>query len=97
PREPLFDLAMVDPPTFSNSKSTETDWDVGRRHVELLNEVLMRLSPGGVLYFSTNFRRFKLDESALLASQIREISNRTVPEDFRNKRIHRCWRMVKGE
>ena len=97
PREPLFDLAMVDPPTFSNSKSTETDWDVGRRHVELLNEVLLRLSPGGVLYFSTNFRRFKLDESALLASQIREISNRTVPEDFRNKRIHRCWRMVKGE
>jgi 23S rRNA (guanine2445-N2)-methyltransferase / 23S rRNA (guanine2069-N7)-methyltransferase len=54
------------------------------------------MRPGGVVYFSTNSRRFKLDEPALAGAAIREISSRTIPEDFRNKRIHRCWRLVKG-
>ena len=53
------------------------------------------MSPGGVVYFATNFRRFQLDEAALAGWAAREISKQTVPEDFRNKRIHRCWRMVK--
>jgi 23S rRNA (guanine2445-N2)-methyltransferase / 23S rRNA (guanine2069-N7)-methyltransferase len=49
----------------------------------------------GVVYFSTNFRRFKFDEEALGdLFEIREISKQTVPEDFRNRRIHRCWRLV---
>lgn len=51
------------------------------------------MTPGGVIFFSTNSRRFKLDEQALSGATIREISRQTVPEDFRNKRIHRCWRM----
>jgi len=96
PDGPLFDLAVVDPPTFSNSKRTGLDWDVQEHAAPLLAEVAARLSSGGVIYFSTNSRRFKLDESHLAGLTIREISNRTVPEDFRNKRIHRCWRMVKS-
>ena len=53
----------------------------------------MRL--GGVVYFSTNFRRFKFDDDFLSGLfEIREISKQTVPEDFRNRRIHRCWRLV---
>jgi 23S rRNA (guanine2445-N2)-methyltransferase / 23S rRNA (guanine2069-N7)-methyltransferase len=95
-RDGVFDLAVVDPPTFSNSKSTTADWDVQRDHVELLNLVLDRLSPSGRLYFSTNFRRFKLDEIGIKNASIREISRQTVPPDFRNKRIHRCWLMTKG-
>ncbi|MCP4095345.1 MAG: bifunctional 23S rRNA (guanine(2069)-N(7))-methyltransferase RlmK/23S rRNA (guanine(2445)-N(2))-methyltransferase RlmL [Planctomycetaceae bacterium] len=90
-----FDLAIVDPPTFSNSKQTELDWDVQERHCELLEKVhgVMRL--GGVVYFSTNFRRFKFDDQYLGdLFEIREISKQTVPEDFRNRRIHRCWRLV---
>ena len=47
------------------------------------------------LFFSTNFRQFKLDESAIEHATVREISRQTVPEDFRNKRVHRCWRMVR--
>jgi 23S rRNA (cytosine1962-C5)-methyltransferase len=47
------------------------------------------------VYFSTNFRRFKLDESATAGATAREITRQTIPEDFRNKRIHRCWRIVK--
>jgi len=54
------------------------------------------MSSGGAIYFSTNSRRFKLDETALGNLAIREISRQTVPEDFRNRRIHRCWRIVVG-
>ena len=88
-----YDLAIVDVPTFSNSKRTDHVWDVQRDHVELLQRALNLMSPAGVLYFSNNFRRFKLDEESLANLQIREISKHTVPEDFRNQRIHRCWRI----
>ena len=90
-----FDLCVVDPPTFSNSKRTEEDWDVQRRHVELLTLISKVMSPGGVVWFSTNFRRFKFAEDELKGfAEIREVSKQTVPEDFRNQRIHRCWRMI---
>ncbi|MDA1049397.1 MAG: bifunctional 23S rRNA (guanine(2069)-N(7))-methyltransferase RlmK/23S rRNA (guanine(2445)-N(2))-methyltransferase RlmL [Planctomycetota bacterium] len=89
-----YDLAVVDPPTFSNSKRTEEDWDIQRDHIELLSGVRRLMVPGGTIFFSTNFRRFKLDEAGLPALEIREISKHTVPEDFRNRRIHRCWRIV---
>ena len=96
PKQPLFDLAVVDPPTFSNSKRVDEDWETQRDAVPLLNELAARLSPGGVVFFSTNFRRFKFDEEALVGYTVREISKQTVPEDFRNQRIHRCWRLVKS-
>jgi len=89
-----YDLAVVDPPTFSNSKRTEGFFDVQRDHRGLLVGLVKLISPGGVIYFSTNFRRFKFDEAALVGCSAREISRQTVPEDFRNKRIHRCWRIV---
>lgn len=96
PRRPLFDLAIVDPPTFSNSKRTGVDWDVQRDAAPLLLEIAHRLSPGARLLFSTNSRRFKLDEQPLAGVfETREISRQTVPEDFRNKRIHRCWSMLR--
>ena len=59
-------------------------------------ELLARMSPGGIVFFSTNFRRFKFDESAFPNASVREISRQTVPEDFRNRRIHRCWRLVRA-
>jgi len=95
PRRPKFDLAVVDPPTFSNSKRTEDFWDVQRDHAGLLAQLLERMEPGGVVYFSTNFRRFKLDDGHMRGAAVREISRQTVPPDFRNRRIHRCWRIVK--
>ena len=97
PRTPLYDLAVVDPPTFSNSKRVDADWDVQLHYAELLEELAVRMSMGGVVYFSTNFRRFKFDEAVLPSYQCREISKQTVPEDYRNQRIHRCWRLVRGE
>lgn len=96
PEKPIFDLVIADPPTFSNSKQTETIWDVQENHLELLREIHARLADAGKVYFSTNFRRFRLDEGvAQLFSEVREISRQTVPEDFRNQRIHRCWELRK--
>ena len=91
----LFDLAVVDAPTFSNSKALEDYWDIQQNHAALLNRLAELMSPGGTIFFSTNFRRFKLAEAELAGLTIREISRQTVPPDFRNRRIHRCWRMVK--
>ncbi|GJQ28634.1 MAG: hypothetical protein HBSAPP03_05180 [Phycisphaerae bacterium] len=93
-----YDLAVVDPPTYSRSKATEEDWDVAEDHTELLTRTLALMAPGGTVYFSTNYRRFKMDEAALAAAgaSIREISTQTVPPEYRNRRIHRCWRITKG-
>ena len=93
-----FDLVFVDPPTYSNSKRLDGDFDVQRDHAALLRDAAALLAPGGVLYFSTNFRRFRLDASGLGGLAVEEISRQTVDEDFRrNPRIHRCWRVVRGE
>ncbi len=91
-----YDLAVVDPPTFSNSKKTDEVWDVQARHGELLEKVLGVMRKGGRVYFSNNYRRFKLDEGVLEGMGVEEISGKTVPEDFRNKRIHRCWVIEKA-
>ena len=90
-----YDLAVADVPTYSRSKATEEDWDVQRDYPELLGRLLDLMPPGGVVYFSSNFRRLKFDETAVPQATAREISRQTVPPDFRNKRIHRAWRLVK--
>jgi 23S rRNA (guanine2445-N2)-methyltransferase / 23S rRNA (guanine2069-N7)-methyltransferase len=86
----------VDPPTYSNSKRLEHDWDIQRDHAPLFNQLIKHMTPGGLIFFSTNSRRFKLDEPSLTGLAIRDITAKTIPEDFRNQRIHRCWRMVKS-
>jgi len=88
-----YDLIVCDPPTFSNSKrQVKKTFCVDEDYVQLITACTRLLSPGGDLIFSTNSRKFKLDQ-ALLPSQlsIQEITSKTVPEDFRNKTIHRCW------
>ena len=94
--EAPFDLVVVDPPTFSRSARSESAWDVQRDHAGLLELVARNLVSGGVVYFSTNFRRFALATAELEALYtLREITRRTIPEDFRNQRIHRAWRLVR--
>lgn len=94
--EPPFDLVVVDPPTFSRSAKSESPFDVERDHAELLSLVADNLVPGGVVFFSTNFRRFHLAAEHLAARYtIREITARTLPEDFRDRRPHRAWRFVR--
>ncbi len=91
-----FDIAVVDPPTFSNSKRMEGVFDVQRDHVTLLSRVHAILTTCGTVYFSTNHRKFALDTEALEPLfEIQEISHQTLPEDFRDKKIHRCWKLGK--
>jgi 23S rRNA (guanine2445-N2)-methyltransferase / 23S rRNA (guanine2069-N7)-methyltransferase len=89
-----YDVIFCDPPTFSNS-ARAADFDVQREHVRLLRAAVHRLAPGGALYFSNNFRRFRLDTEALAdVAEIEDISASTIPPDFeRDARIHRCWRL----
>ncbi|TDF85655.1 bifunctional 23S rRNA (guanine(2069)-N(7))-methyltransferase RlmK/23S rRNA (guanine(2445)-N(2))-methyltransferase RlmL [Pseudomonas sp. H9] len=89
-----YDLIFIDPPTFSNSKRMEGVFDVQRDHVELLDLAIARLAPGGVLYFSNNFRKFQLDERLAERYAVEEISAQTLDPDFaRNSKIHRAWRI----
>ncbi len=91
-----FDLIFLDPPTFSNSKRMEQVFDIQAEHVGLITQAAALLSDDGKLYFSTNFRRFKLDEEALSGLKIENISAETVPQDFaRNPKIHYCWRITR--
>jgi 23S rRNA G2069 N7-methylase RlmK/C1962 C5-methylase RlmI len=92
-----WDLAVVDPPTFSNTKGLEVDWDVQRDHAALLQQLGTHIVPGGSVFFSTNFRRFKLDEAALSDYSVRDITRQTIPEDFRNERIHKCWVLTRRD
>jgi len=73
-----YDLAVIDPPTFSVSKRTPEAFDVQRSHVELLHAAAAVMPAGAVIYFSTNFRRFKLDESALVSLKIHDITRQTI-------------------
>lgn len=94
--ESLFDLIVVDPPTFSRSARSTKTWEVERDHAELLALVAKNLAPSGVVFFSTNYRRFHFEQQCIEKDYtIREITRQTIPEDFRNQRIHRTWRLIK--
>tara|TARA_B100000609_G_scaffold199558_1_gene204141 strand:+ start:557 stop:1570 length:1014 start_codon:yes stop_codon:yes gene_type:complete len=92
----VYDLVVIDPPTFSNSKRMQHTLDIQRDHVWLLNRILSFTAPGGVIYFSNNFRKFSLDADAIECDHIEDISKQSVPEDFKDPLIHRCWRLVKA-
>ncbi|WP_148716585.1 class I SAM-dependent methyltransferase [Chitinolyticbacter meiyuanensis] len=89
-----YELIVMDPPSFSNSKKMQGVLDVQKDHRWLVEACLEILAPGGTLYFSNNLRTFKLDPA--LAPLCEDISAQSVPEDFRNKRIHQCFRFVKA-
>ncbi|MEH8020765.1 bifunctional 23S rRNA (guanine(2069)-N(7))-methyltransferase RlmK/23S rRNA (guanine(2445)-N(2))-methyltransferase RlmL [Rheinheimera metallidurans] len=93
-----FELIFVDPPTFSNSKRMQDNWDVQRDHVMLINMLTPRLAPGGKVIFSNNKRRFKIDTQALNDAgwQVKDISAATLPEDYkRNPNIHVCFELTR--
>jgi len=89
-----YGLIFLDPPTFSNSKRMEDSFDLQRDHVQLIREAVRLLERGGILVFSNNNRRFRLDVEALAELAITDITRETIPRDFaRNPRIHQCWQI----
>jgi 23S rRNA (cytosine1962-C5)-methyltransferase len=90
-----YDLVIMDPPTFSNSKRMKDILDIQRDHVELINDVLKAMRPGGVLYFSTNFTTFVLDQENIDSTQIKDITKATTPFDFEGRLKRWCFKIVK--
>lgn len=90
--ESEYDLIFLDPPTFSNSKRMDDDFDVQRDHPALIRAAMKTLKPGGTLVFSNNYRRFKLDASIAEDFQVTDQRLQSIPADFhRSPRIHGCW------
>jgi 23S rRNA (cytosine1962-C5)-methyltransferase len=94
-RRERFELIVLDPPSFSNSKKMDGVLDVQRDHVELIRQCQALLASGGELFFSTNLRSFELDAALAREPGCKEISRRTIPPDFRDQRIHRAW-LIQG-
>lgn len=87
-----FDVIMLDPPSFSNSKKTVNVLDIQKDHAAMIKRCMDLLAPGGTLVFSNNLRSFKLDQDALERYNVKNISAETIDRDYkRNAKIHQCW------
>jgi 23S rRNA (cytosine1962-C5)-methyltransferase len=69
--------------------------DIQRDHVELINDMLLGMKVGGVLYFSTNFTQFNLDKESIHSKSIRDITRATTPFDFEGKLKRWCFKIIK--
>ncbi len=90
-----YDIIIIDPPTISRSKKMEQLFDIQIDYISLLSKGLKLLSEGGVIFFSTNSRKFTLDKTLFPNCRIIEISAKTIPIDFRDAKIHRVWKIEK--
>jgi 23S rRNA (guanine2445-N2)-methyltransferase / 23S rRNA (guanine2069-N7)-methyltransferase len=89
-----YDLIFLDPPTFSRSKKMNGLFDVQRDYVTLISLGARLLNKGGTIIFSTNFRKFRMDEKAFPHLRVEDITRATIPRDFsRNPKIHSCWKL----
>lgn len=87
-----YDLILLDPPTFSNSKKMMETLDIQRDHVQLIRAAMQLLAPDGMLIFSNNQRKFQLDSDALADFSIENKTNWSIDKDFqRSRNIHQCW------
>lgn len=96
-----FDIIILDPPTFSNSKSTQNTLDINRDWPRLVSDCLNLLAPAGILYFSTNSKRLKFD-AAIVPERtqsggkvtITDITAQSLPEDYKGTKNRRCWKLT---
>lgn len=89
-----FDIVILDPPTFSNSKKMEGFLDIQQDHVGLINLCMRSMKKKGVLFFSTNYRKFILEEKKINAASIKNITKMTTPFDFEGKLNRVCYKVV---
>ena len=90
-----YDLVVMDPPTFSNSKRMKSVLDIQLDHVELINDVLRAMKSGGILYFSTNYSKFILEADQIHSTQIKDITKATTPFDFEGRLKRWCYKIIK--
>lgn len=94
-RKEKWDLIILDPPTFSNSRKMDKTLDIQRDHVELIDKSLSLLTKRGFLIFSTNYTGFKIDLKVRDRGFVTNITDETIPEDFKGSKIHKCWHIEK--
>lgn len=93
--EAYYGIIVMDPPTFSNSQRMEDILDTQRDHAVLINDCLKGLKPGGLLYFSTNNRKFVLEADRIKADSVKDITKATIPFDFEGKLFRWCYLIQK--
>lgn len=86
-----YDIIVMDPPTFSNSQRMNDILEIQRDHAELINDCLRGLRKGGLLFFSTNFRKFVMEKEKIKAADIKDITKATTPFDFEGKLWRWCY------
>jgi len=86
-----YDIIVCDPPTFSNSKRMEDNFDVQRDHVSLLKKLLKGCTETGKIYFSNNYKDFVLDRDSIPATIVKDITGQTTPFDFQGKLHRKCY------
>ncbi|MBQ7158215.1 MAG: class I SAM-dependent methyltransferase [Treponema sp.] len=96
-----YDIIILDPPTFSNSKSTANTLDINRDWSRLVTDSLNLLSPNGTLYFSTNSKRLKFDASLIPEETengakitVSDMTAQSLPEDYKGTKSRRCWKLT---
>ena len=92
----IYDLIVLDPPTFSNSKNMTETLDIQRDHMWLIDRCMKLLSPDGVLFFSNNFQKFKMDLALSTRHRILDVTEQTIPQDFK-KNCHQAFLIMKGD
>lgn len=92
----MYDLAVVDPPSYSTTRNRKVDFDILQDHPGLLSSVLELMKPGALVFFSTNHQDFELRMDLTQVADVREITPLTIPEDYisKKKTIHRCWKIL---
>ncbi len=91
-----FSLAFIDPPSFFQDRNKGMSFDINSDHPALIRNILKVMTPGSPVFFSTNHQRFEPRLDGLPVKDLIELTPATIPEDYRNRRIHRCWRMTAG-
>ena len=92
-KQEKYDVIILDPPTFSNSKKMEQHFDIQRDHLSLIEQCLKLLNSGGSLIFSNNFTQFKMLFETTEEYKVREMTKQTTSDDFFRKPLHRAWRI----
>jgi len=88
-----YDLIFFDPPTFSNSKKMEETFEVEKDHIWMIKACMEKLNPGGLLYFSNNKRKFKLDNDLENKFLVQDVTEKSIPHDFHDKKIHHLFKI----
>lgn len=89
-----YDVIVIDPPTLSRSKKMEQLFDIQVDYIHLIHAAKCLLNPGGVIFFSTNSRKFIFDKTHFPDCTLIETTQKTIPLDFHNQKIHRSWNLT---